>query len=107
MGIEQMEFAIELRDRGVARVKSKNSDFIETMRGVARMLARRRPDLTITADDLREWLAANPYIGEPTHHNAFGAIFCRNHDFEFAGYTKSRQPQGHGNLIRRWKLRNS
>ncbi len=101
----QLELAIEARDRGVARVKSKNSDFVETMRGVARLLARRAPDHVVTADDLRQWLMENPYVGEPTHYNAWGAIFCRNDDFEFVGYTKSRQVQGHGNVIRMWRLK--
>ncbi len=101
----QLELAIAERDRGVAKVKAKNSDFVETMRGVARMLARRAPDRTVTADDLRAWLAENPYVEGPTHYNAFGAIFCRNHDFEFVGYTKSAQVQGHGNIIRKWRLR--
>lgn len=71
----QLELAIAERDRGVAKVKAKNSDFVETMRGVARMLARRAPDRTVTADDLRAWLAENPYVEGPTHYNAFGAIF--------------------------------
>ena len=49
----QLDLALAERDKGIARVKAKNSDFIETMRGVARRLARDRTDRTITADDLR------------------------------------------------------
>ena len=102
---QQLDLALAERDLGISRVKAKNSDFVETMRGVARMLARQKPDRTITADDLRDWLKFHAEVGEPTHYNAYGAIFCRNDDFEFVGYTKSLQKQGHGNLIRRWRLK--
>lgn len=101
----QLDLALAERDKGIARVKAKNSDFIETMRGVARRLARDRADRTITADDLREWHRNNPQYGTPTHFNVWGAVFCRNDDFEFVGYTKSEQKQGHGNLVRKWRLR--
>lgn len=100
----QLALALAERDRGIARVKSKNADWVETMRSAARMLARRKADRIITADDLREWVKTHPEVGEPTHYNAYGAVFCRNPDFEFAGYTKSVQPQGHGNIIRKWRL---
>ena len=103
----QLDIALAERDKGIARVKSKNSNFVETMRGVARMLAHKRPDKTVTADDLRGWYDKNhnTYIDDPTHYNAWGAIFCNNSDFEFVGYVKSTQKQGHGNIIRRWRLK--
>ncbi len=100
----QLNLALAERDRGIARVKAKNADFVETMRGVARRLARNNPDRTVTADDLRDWLKQHPEIGEPSHFNAFGAIFSRNPDFEFHGYYTSKQKQGHGNRLIRWLL---
>ena len=100
----QLELAIEARDLGVARVKAKNADFVETMRGIARRLARNNPDRTVTADDLRDWLKLHPEIGEPTHFNAYGAIFSRNLDFKFHGYYISKQKQGHGNRLIMWRL---
>lgn len=97
--------AIRGRDEGIARVKAKNADFVESARGLARMIARSRPDRIITADDVRAELSKHPEIAKPTHYNAYGAIFCRNDDFEFVGYTKSEQKQGHGNLVRKWRLK--
>jgi hypothetical protein len=101
---QQLELAIVERDKGIARVKAKNSDWIESARGVARIAARRKPDRIITADDLHEELKIFPEIGEPSHYNAYGAVFANNDDFEFVNYTKSVQKQGHGNIIRRWRL---
>ena len=69
----------------------------------SRMIARKKG--TVCADDLREWLKEHPEIGEPTHYNCFGAIFCRNTDFELAGYKLSEQKQGRGNLQRIWRLK--
>jgi hypothetical protein len=105
----QLEQAIKARDAGIVRVKAKNSNFVETMRSVARMIAYKRYDKIITADDLREWYGKNhnTYIDDPTHHNAWGAIFNNNDDFEFVGYTKSVQKQGHGNIIRKWRLKSA
>jgi hypothetical protein len=101
---QQLELAIAERDKGVARVKAKNADFVETMRGVARRLARNKADRIITADDLRDWYSHNQNIGSPSHFNVWGAVFCNNDDFEFVGYTKSVQKQGHGNIVRKWRL---
>ena len=101
----QLALALEARDRGIAKTRAQNSEFVRLMQEVAVMLARLQPDRTITADDLREWHAQHHGAIQPTHPNCWGAIFQNNDDFEFAGYTKSRQIQGHGNLIRRWSLR--
>ena len=97
----QLALALAERDRGIARVKSKNADFVETMRSVARMIARKKG--TVCADDLRQWAADNCMF--PTSPNAWGAIFCRNPDFVLHGYKRSCQVQGHGNLQRVWVLR--
>lgn len=93
--------AIQERDCGVARVKAKNRDFVETMKSVARMIARRQG--TVCADDLRKW--ADEHGMEPTSSNAWGAIFCRNKDFKLVGYSRSALVQGHGNLQRVWALK--
>jgi len=96
-----LHLALQARDRGINQTAAKNAAYIETMRGIARMLAEQNG--FVTSDDLR------PYEDKlgvyPTHPNARGAVFCKCKDFEFAGYTKSKQVQGHGNLIRRWKLK--
>lgn len=98
---EQLNLALKNRDTGIARVTCANATFIETMRSVARMIARKQG--TVTADDLREYVAEHPEIERPTSHNAYGAIF-RCKDFRPVGYVVSRQPQGHGNRVMRWAL---
>lgn len=102
-----LEAALAARDEGVQKTASKNATFIETMRGVARLICQRQG--TVTADDLKEWMSHNPgLVDMPTHYNAWGAVFCNpswRREFEFVGFIKSRQVQGHGNLIRQWKLK--
>lgn len=100
-----LKAALEARDTGVQRVASKNSVFISTMCGIARLLCRQKG--SITADDLRE--EATKRGLEPTHFNCWGAL-CRSPEwkryFEFVGYTKSRQVRGHGNRICVYRLKN-
>lgn len=101
-----LKAALEARDTGVQRVASKNATFIETMRGVARLICHRNG--TVTADDLKVWAAQHDM--EPTHYNAYGAIFrtkAWKEEFELVRHVRSKQVQGHGNLIGLWKLRNS
>lgn len=102
-----LEAALAARDAGIKKTASKNATFIETLRGVARLICHRKG--TVTADDLKEWVAQHPNeIEQPTHYNAYGAIFCSKtwkKEFEFVRYVKSRQVQGHGNLIREWRLK--
>ena len=88
------------RDRGINRVSSKNATFLETMRGVARMICRQKG--SVTADDLRVWAARNGI--QPSHANAWGAIFHRS-EFEPGEFVVSKQIQGHSNRIRLWRLK--
>ena len=87
------------RDLGIARVADNNQVFLETMRGAARMICRNKGQ--VTADDVREW--ADRAGIEPTNKNAWGAVF-KSAEFVMVGYTTRRQVQGHGNIIRIWKL---
>ena len=100
---QQLDLALAERDLGVARVKAKNADFIATLKGAARMIARKNG--TVCADDLRKWADEKGMI--PTSCNAWGVIFCRNKDFKLVGYSRSTLVQGHGNLQRVWALRES
>ena len=100
----QLTLALKARDKGIAKTRAKNSEFVRLMREVAVMLARSKPDRTVTADDLREWLKHNQHVGGPSHYNAWGAVFSHNPDFEFHNYYTSRQEQGHGNRLIRWRL---
>ena len=101
----QLALAFHERDKGVRRVSSKNTVFISTACGIARLLCRQKGQ--ITADDLREEAAKRGVT--PTHFNCWGAL-CRSpewlRDFEFVGFTKSTQKQGHGNRICIYRLRN-
>ncbi len=103
-----LPLAIRHRNDGIRKVAAKNATFINTMRGVARLLCRQKG--TITADNLREWMAQHPEVGPPTHYNAWGALFGSaewKREFEFVGFVKSRQAQGNGNIIREWRLRSA
>lgn len=100
----QLALAFRERDKGIARVASKNVIFISTMCGIARLLCRQKGQ--ITADDLREEAERRGIA--PSHFNCWGALCVSpewKSDFEFVCYTHSRRVQGHGNLIRTWKLK--
>ena len=107
---ERMEFQMDLftarrrRDAGIARVSAKNATFLETMRGVARMICRQKG--YVTADDLREWVSQHPEIGEPSHYNVYGAVFHRS-EFVPGEFVVSKQVRGHGNRIRVHRLKES
>ena len=92
-----------LRNKGVSQVASKNGGFIELMRGVALMIARRKG--TVTADDLSEW--AGEHQVKPTSPNAIGAVFTNNKDLEPCGFCPSAQPNRRGGLIRVWRIKKS
>lgn len=94
-----LEQGKELRDDGIRRVSYANEDFIEVMREAARELMNQKT--WITMDDVRVW--AEEHGIEPTHPNAWGAIF-RHRDFEPCGFRNSEQPQRHGAMIRVWRM---
>lgn len=95
--------AEQQKQLGLDLVEVSNPVFLETMRGVARMLARKLGE--ITADDVREYY--DRHVGslgvKPTSPNAWGALF-KTKEWECVGFIKSRQVQGHGNMIRKWRL---
>lgn len=86
------------RDKGIALVSRPNAEFLDWMRYEARRICLERG--TVTIDDLR----GGGSYPTPTHYNAYGAIF-HHPDFECTGFTVSKQVQGHGNLIRVWRLK--
>lgn len=102
--MNQLTLALAECDKGIVRIASRNGAFIETARGIARMIGKRQR--TFTMDDVREEMEKRGIT--PTHFNAWGAVCAGKEwrkEFAFMGYTKSRQIQGHGNLIRVWSLR--
>lgn len=98
--MNNLQLALSIRDRGIEQVSLNNASFLETMRGVARMICREKGE--VTADDLREWADANHV--EPSHPNCWGAVFHKS-QFEFVRFTRSRLPQGHGNRQIVWRLK--
>lgn len=93
------------KELGLEIVESNNRTFIETMRGVARMLANKKG--VISADDLREYYDNFRYakqIPAPRHLNAWGAVF-KTSEWEPVGYMKSEQVSRKGGVIRLWKLK--
>lgn len=94
----QLSFAA--RDLALKKVELNHQSFVETMRGIARMLCREKGK--ITADDLREW-AEKEKIEAPSSA-AWGAVF-KSKDFICVGYSMSRRENRHAGLLRQWKLR--
>jgi len=88
------------RDNGIDQVSSNNEWFLQTMRDVAAQICMARG--TTTADDLRAYAEVNGI--EPTHPNAWGAVF-KNKMFVSCGMRPSEQVARHGNMIRVWRLR--
>ena|SRR3990167_451308 len=100
LSIFDISSGVHGRDAGIAQVISRNECFVSTMRGIARILARRRG--VVNMDDLRE--IANEYGIVPNHQNAFGGIF-RGQEWEIAGYTQSKIPSNHARRIATWRLK--
>lgn len=88
------------RDKGIKKVSNNNATFLETMRGVARLICHQKG--WVCSDDLRAWCDARKFY--PSHFNAYGAILTK-HEFVPGEYIVSHQVQGHGNRIRKWTLK--
>ena len=100
LSIFDLQAGIRGRDDGIERVIGNNECFATTMRGIARIIARRRG--IVTSDDLRE--IASQYGIQPNHENAWGGIF-RGKEWVCAGFIKSKLPSNHARTIRTWRLR--
>ena len=101
----QLEFDLpEARRRaeaGIQSVSSRNVDWVETARQVAREIAAEKG--TVTADDVRRMLY--PLGRRPKHYNAWGAVFRRGCGLRWTGrYRTSQVVAGHGNQQRVWEL---
>ena len=91
--------ALRRKREGIAQVSENNGQFLREARYVAAHLLRRSP--TITMDDVRgicEQVGVNP-----SHHNAWGAVFSNSY-FTWTGtMVPSSMVQRHANLIRVWR----
>lgn len=84
---------------GMYRAAVGREGWLAYARGVAVRIAREQG--TVNADDVR---AAGVETPVGTSPNIFGSIFS-NGEFEQVGYTLSKRPTAHRNLLRVWRLR--
>ena len=102
--MNQIEFnlpeAIRLRDKGIERVSGNNVYFLNAARNIARDIARDKGE--VTADDVRKVCLERDI--EPTHPNAYGAIFRKG--FVFTGQVRqSTVVSRRAGIQRVWKLK--
>jgi len=88
-----------LKQQGLNLVEENNANFVETMRSVARRLARHNG--SVTTDDLRA--EACRLNLKPESPNAWGSIL-RGKEWFPTGYIKSSWPTNHSRRITIWKL---
>lgn len=87
-----------LKDDGLASVSENNTEFLAIMRAEARRISDVRG--WVTSDDLRVY--ASQLDLEPTHQNAWGAIF-RGPQWKVVGHRKSAVPGNHAREIKIWQ----
>ncbi len=88
----------ELRDGGIAKVAWNNEEWLYQIRAVAKAFCHQYG--CVTTDDLR---IAGRSVGEPSHQNAWGAVFPKQKGWKRIGYKKSRRPEAHCRPIGVWK----
>jgi hypothetical protein len=86
-----------LKEDGLESVSANNKAFLALMRAEARRLSEQRGWVSI--DDLRVY--ASQLNIEPTHCNAYGAIF-KGPRWQVVGRRKSAVPSSHAREIRLW-----
>ena len=84
---------------GMARAAGGRDGWLRYAREVAVSIARERG--SVCADDVR---AAGVQTPPNTSANIWGSLF-KDERFEFTGFTHSKRPEAHSNLIRLWMLR--
>lgn len=87
-----------LKEDGLARVSENNTVFLVKMRYEAMRISQERG--WVSSDDLRVY--ASQQNLEPTHQNAWGAIFKGPH-WKIIGRRKSAVPESHNREIKIWQ----
>ena len=100
MSIFDLGAGVRGLDAGIESVISNNECFVATMRGCARIIARRKG--AVSCDDLRQ--LAGEYGIQPNHENAWGGIF-RGGEWVPVGRIKSKVPSNQAREIKTWALR--
>lgn len=96
----QLSQGLKQKELGLSLVESNNATFVETGRGIARMLCRQNGKTCMSK--VREKLDERGY--QPKSRNAYGAIF-HSEEFECVGFTISTHASRRGGVERVWKLR--
>lgn len=86
----------QLKLAGMERVERNNLLWVRTMRGYLRAMALAGP---VTAEDAHE--LAQRLNWEPTHHNAYGALF-RGREWRRIGYQQASRPSAHARVLSMW-----
>jgi hypothetical protein len=86
------------KEQGMARSASAHAEELAMAREIAVSLAERYG--TVTADDVRAEYCST---GRPWIGNAAGSLF-RGKQWQMVDWHTSIVPEGHGNLIRKWRL---
>ena len=90
------------KQEGMSRAADAKPSLLDYSRSLARQIALRAPDRTVTADDVAAKLEEQ---GLGPLGRAAGSLF-RGEEWEFTGrYIESAQPQNHRHPIKIWRLR--
>ena len=95
--------ANRLADQGIEHAARGKGAVLALARRGAVEIAQRRPNHTVTADDVNAWLVTQG-IDEGELGNAAGSVFRNNKQFHCIGTVMSERPAAHGRLIRVWRL---
>lgn len=96
----QLSQGLKQKELGLSIVEANNATFVETGRGIARMLIQKHGKTSM--DEVRDKLEEMGL--QPKHKNAFGAIF-RSPEFEAIGFKASTHESRHCGMQRVWRLR--
>jgi hypothetical protein len=97
---EQEPSGEQLRDLGLDKAESNSKHFVDTMRTIAKKIAREKG--SVSTDDLR--IEAVKIDIAPFHHNAWGSIF-RGPEWVVVDRKKSEFKGNHAREIKVWSLR--
>jgi hypothetical protein len=95
------------RDEGIGRVSDHNETWIAKCQREAALFAASRD--TFTGEDIR--FHCQEYVGEPKHHNAWGALTCslvkRKVIVATGQWAQSKDKTSHATLIQVYRRANS
>lgn len=93
----------EVRDEGMARVEANSEDWGERAFSILLDLKRRIPEGTATGEDIRYVIAGE--IGNPPHHNAWGALINQGRLLKTGKYAQMRDIRSHARSTPVYEIR--